>query len=55
MSVDRKSEDVSENVIKMSGENFRKYLHPKQTNSIDNWLCPQPRLASEAKRKPSIE
>ena len=38
----------------MSGEIFRKYQYPKQTNSLDNWLCPQPRLASEAKRKPII-
>ena len=38
----------------MSGEIFRKCLNPIQTNSLDNWLCPQPRLASKAKRKPSI-
>ena len=35
----------------MSGD--IKCLHPKHTNSLDNWLCPQPRLASVAKRKPS--
>ena len=38
----------------MSGEIFRKCLNLKQTNSLHNWLCPQPRLASEAKRKPSF-
>ena len=27
---------VSENVIKMSGEIFRKCLYPKQTDSVDN-------------------
>ena len=30
------SEDVSENVIKISGEFARKCLHPKQTNFFDN-------------------
>ena len=45
--------DVLENVIKMSGEIFIKCLHPKDTVSID-CMCHQPRLAGEAKRKPSL-
>ena len=38
MSVDSKFEDVSENVIKISGENLKileKCLHPKETDSFD--------------------
>ena len=35
MCVDRKLEYVSKNVIRMSGEIFRKCLHPRETDSVD--------------------